>query len=226
MNCLQCRREVDAQPAKPRAEIREHLAICETCRAHAKKRLDEDRQWKEALQVTVPDGLEDRILLRNHYQRHPSLIRSIAATAIMSVLGLGIFLASQWATPSLAIDIAEHVIEEPHLWQITRTPDQQQVSARLAQVGGQLQGVLPTVLLEACDVPGGQGSHLVLATNNGRVVMTLMPHHTARAESSHIKDMPTLIRPAAQGSYSLVGQSPEAMQSAEKLLLSHVKWRI
>ncbi len=67
MNCLEFRRLVLVDPRSIGEEARAHASECVACRETLGKQREADDQLFAALQVPVPDGLADRILVaRGH----------------------------------------------------------------------------------------------------------------------------------------------------------------
>ena len=119
MNCLEFRRAALIDPQHPGHEALEHEASCPSCAHFYRELRMQEEALYEAMNVPVPDGLADRVLLRQTRGWRERLFPRFAAPALAASLalaaavGLGWIFQSAALTPEmLAAGIVAHVEEE------------------------------------------------------------------------------------------------------------------
>lgn len=182
MTCLDARRELLADPARPPALLRAHLAECETCAAAARRAESDDERLRKALAVPVPEGLADRLLLAQTTRGEQGFRRAFFAMAATVVLSLSAALAWQFgAAPvsdarALERYVVEHIHHEPQALTSTKRVQREAIEAALADYGLVLAGELDHVTFaERCPTPSGAGLHFVVRTGHGPVTLIYMP---------------------------------------------------
>lgn len=237
MNCLECRRLLFAIPRARTAEQEAHLAQCSPCAALAAEAAEFEARLEEAVLVPAPDGLADRVLLRQKMQRAPRY--HVLALAATLVLGIGIgtqFYRAQHAEhepvrPAVALG-ADHpavsaisfvVDHEARLLSAGRTGDPQVMMASLKRLGLNLPVHQVTVrYLGKCPLPGGgQGDHIVLTTPEGQVTLILAPDYPVGSRVMVAdRSMTALVQPVGAGGYIVIAPSLQMIQGTERLLTS------
>jgi len=89
MECLEVRRLLTANPQHRDDAVVRHLHDCKTCAVFSQQMRQEERLLESALQLEVPDGLAERILLNQstaiRTRRRHRFGLAIAATVMLSV---------------------------------------------------------------------------------------------------------------------------------------------
>lgn len=235
MNCLEFRRAALADPHHPGHEALAHEASCPSCAHFYRELRMQEEALFEAMNVPVPDGLADRVLLRRTRGWRDRFIMRFAAPALAASLALAAVLGLVWKfqddalTPEmLAAGIVAHVEEE----QKALLADQRVPMARLVTAvkrsGGEL-GAPPgeTSYVNHCPLPGGgTGEHLVFNTPYGKLTLILMPGkpiaHPVRLERNGLT---VSLMPAGKGSLALVSENRESIGEAEVWARGNLHWQ-
>jgi hypothetical protein len=154
-----------------------------------------EAQLRRALEVAVPEGLTERILLRQTTaERHAPRLRwrapawRVAAVLALSVAGLGLFLSSAptvQALPALAVAHTLHHDEPGSASRARMAPSQ--VRALFARSGVLLGSVPASVsYVNLCELGRDESMHLVSQEPAGPVTVYFVPGRveSARSESS------------------------------------------
>ena len=235
MNCLEFRRAALANPHHPGHEALAHEASCPTCAHFYRELRMQEEALYEAMNVPVPDGLADRVLLRQTRGWRERVFLRFAAPALAASLVLAATLGLVWKfqadalTPEmLAAGIVAHVEEE----QKALRAEQRVPLARLVNVvkrsGGEL-GEPPgeTSYVDHCPLPGGgTGEHLVFNTPHGKLTLILMPGkhitHPVRLDRDRLT---VSLMPAGKGSLALVSDNRERIGEAESWARENLRWQ-
>ena len=227
MNCLDFRRLQQADPHHLPPAAKQHEDECGACQTFAARMLQVDAALRETLDNTpIPDGLNDRILLRDQpakkggWRRWP--IAAGVVLALTTVLTVPSLLRGDTALARAAL---AHVEEEPDTLRARQQVAPQAISDALATIGARLTGNIGEVTyLGSCALPGGEGKHLVVNSPHGRFSLILMLRQ-AKTRNSVEQGMHTAIaKPAAHGTYAIVASATPDIIQIEKLLDQNVVW--
>lgn len=193
MNCLTARRALLAEPGASDPDLSRHLRECPHCCALARTLAEDEAALRAAIDIPVPDHLQDRILLQTALRRRTSgfdwLTRHSAwlsgarggalALACSLALAVGIWQLQPAHDPHLNWSevVLAHVIGEPDAVGATASLPGARLSAALGRHGLALGARLGTIrFIEHCPVPGGRGTHIVIDTERlGKVSLILPP---------------------------------------------------
>lgn len=235
MNCLEFRRAALANPHHPGHEALVHEASCPTCAHFYRELRMQEEALYEAMNVPVPDGLADRVLLRQARGWRERFFPRFAAPALAASLVLAALLGLVWQfqsdalTPEmLAAGILAHVEEEPKaLLAEQRVPLARLVTA-VKRSGGEL-GMPPgeTSYVNHCPLPGGgTGEHLVFNTPHGKLTLILMPDkRIAHAVRLDRDGLTVSLMPAGAGSLALISDNREKIGEAENWARENLRWQ-
>lgn len=218
MNCLEFRRHILADPRQPGAEERAHAAECAACTDYLEKQRDFDARLFEAMQVTPPDGLADRILVARGL-RNRRWIWPVAASLLLTGA-----LVALWPRPGadeLGREAIAHVAHEPQAFTASYAIPDDALATMLSAQGMNLARAVGRVTYSTlCPVGSRVARHLVVRTAEGPVTLLLMPDdHKARQRAVTQADgMAALTIPAARGSIAIVASSLEQALAMEKSL--------
>lgn len=214
MNCLDARRELNGDPRRIAPALEAHLARCATCAAYRAELLAQDERLAAVLRVPVPDGLAERVLLRQGLSRSRAPRWLALAAALVVALGVsGFFGVQRWQQAPALEAIALVVEEEPHLLLANRRGDASVLSQALAATGLTLNGEGVRVSYTGvCPFRGTQAHHVVLETPFGKATLLVTPDQPLRTTViADSEGLAALAAPARQGSYSLVAESRDAL---------------
>lgn len=226
--CLDFRRAKLADPRRLSIEAEEHLIGCPACQTFARRVNEGERRLARALEVPVPDGLSERILLGVHHraQNRPSYrLWALAATVVMTI-GVGY---TQWirAPHDYAEEALAHVVHEPETMRVSATVPDDQLADVLQQFGANLRepiGVLRVV--KVCPTTDGHGWHIVFDTPQGRATLLLFPRVDKRDRVLHaaLRGMDAIAAPGGSGYYAVVVDSSENMMAITADLQRKIDW--
>jgi hypothetical protein len=221
MNCLEFRRLVLVDPRRLDDEARAHALECAACRETLERQREADDRLFAAMQVPVPDGLADRILVaRGHRPARRQWAWGIAATIFLAS-GLGLLGRRYFAHDPLADEAIEHVAHEPQSFTTIHAVGNDFLPAALAEQGLKAAVALGQVTYtRICPMDGRTARHLVIRTNDGPVTLFLMPDdpNRRRRSSAEAGGMAAVTMPAAKGTVAIVASTLAHATAVEKSL--------
>ena len=231
MNCLEFRREKLADPRRLSREALAHMGECAACRGFAIEVNENEERIATALDVPVPEGLAERIILRRKTGARTGFsprLWALAATVVLT------FAAGfqQWkdvGSQEYARLAIEHVMYEPESFTSTRLADPELFRRVMHTFGGEMQASLGKVrFMKLCPVPEGTGWHIVFETEEGKLAtLILIPAKRMKADSeqAQVGGWNAMARPGGQGFYAVITDSPETLGKVDELVRSRVRWR-
>jgi hypothetical protein len=234
MNCLEFRRAALANPHHPGHDALAHEAECASCARFYRELRQQEESLYEAMNIPVPEGLADRVLLRSRSGWRDWLSPRFAVPALAASLALAVALGTGWKLQSnalepemLAAGIAEHVAGEHQALAANQVVPLATLAGAVRRSGGEIvQALGKTTYADHCPLPGGgEGEHLVFDTPYGKLTLILMPDkriaHPVRVE----KDGLTVsLMPAGEGSLALVSDQRERIGEAENWARENLRW--
>jgi len=140
---------------------------------------------KRALDVPIPPGLSDRIILRQSLEGQKRTMRWVQLGAVAAVLAIAVAVTSVIMNPATsAADLERHVVwhwkhDGPQVLaaSLSGPEDPDHVQEILSGFGVQLAPELidQVRLTKYCPTPDGKGVHLVLDSADGPVTVYYMP---------------------------------------------------
>ena len=186
MDCLEFRHRLAAEPQADAPELRAHRDGCAACAASWESAQQGERELLAALQIPVPAGLVERVLLvqaggahRRHLRRRRMAL-ALAASLLLGVVGGGLFWYGQDAQSLPALAVA-HMPEEIRSLDLTRPIGAQAINEGFAARGLRLRGPLPGDVTYVHDCPVGRylTVHLVSRVDDTSVAVLYVPgEHT------------------------------------------------
>lgn len=235
MNCLEFHRAALIDPRHLGHEALEHESSCPSCAKFYLELRTQEEALYEAMNVPVPDGLADRVLLRQPRRWRERFFPRFAASALAASLALATAVGLGWKfqpealTPEmLAAGIVTHVEEEQKALRAEqRVPLATLVNA-VRRSGGELRRAPgETSYADRCPLPGGgTGAHLVFNTPHGKLTLILMPgkpiSHPARLERDGLT---VSLMSAGKGSLALISENRERIGEAENWVRENLRWQ-
>lgn len=222
MNCIDFRRLVLVDPRHVDEEARAHAAECAACRDVLEKQREADDRLFAGLQVPVPDGLADRILVaRGRRKPAPRWAWAMAATLVLAV-GIGFVGREFLAKDPLGGEAIHHVAEEQQSFTTIHAVDNGFLPAVLAEQGFRAVVALGQVTYtRICPMDGRTARHIVIRTADGPVTLFLMPDDPNRRRRSMTErdGMIAVTMPAGKGSIAIVASSREQALKVERALV-------
>lgn len=231
-SCLDFRREFLADPRHLSPGAQEHAGSCALCRAWSQRAVQAEQRVAQALTgVAVPEGLNERILLR---ARHGQSVRrwrplALAASVLLTcALGLAMWQQHSAASADLAQVAARHANDEGIELAVHRSEPPEKIGAVLASFGGRLQAPLGEVsYIHFCPVEGfGQGWHIIYNTPAGKLTLLLIPAKdgAAKVQTVQVEGRSVKVERAGAGYYALIADDPRTLEEAAGNLKRRVRW--
>ncbi|MBQ4846150.1 DUF3379 family protein [Pseudoalteromonas sp. MMG005] len=198
MDELEFRRRLFADPND--TEVIEHAIDNPEQQSLVDELQDFDAQLKSALQVEVPAGLADRILVQQQEDQASNVIPLAwyrkydkpFATAASMVLAVGIYFMSATSAPLQAGEHAlEHVYYEVNALERSQEVALQVVNEKLAMLGGQFDSLPGKVTYATfCNFKGQKSLHLVFQSEHGPMTVFIVPAqgNEYKQNDSHFND--------------------------------------
>lgn len=217
MKCLEVRRLLTANPQHRDDAVVMHLHDCKTCAAYSQTLRQEDRRLEKALQLDVPDGLTERILLNQstaiRTQRRHRFGLAIAATVILSV-GVSVGLLRNGMEHGLQGAVIAHVKAEPEHLSSQQLSSLTDLNALMNKHGARLSHSVGTVnYAGSCVIRRSKGVHLVIEAEDYPVTVLYMPDETLPHRETIVdQQFQGIILPTEKGSLAILGQDDSSVQ--------------
>lgn len=229
MNCLEFRREKLADPRRLPPEALAHLNDCAACRGFAAEVDENEARLAAVLDVPVPEGLAERIVLRRKTQTRFSPRLGMLAASVVLTFAFGILQWKDAGSQEYARLAIEHVMHEPESFTSTRLADPELLRRVMHTFGGEMQASLGKVrYMKLCPVPEGTGWHIVFEAEDGKLAtLILIPAKRMKTGSAQAQfgGWSAVARPGGQGFYAVIADSPDALAKADELIRQRVRWR-
>jgi len=224
MNCLEYRRLAlqDIKDLPEQAQL--HLDECASCQAFTHQQIKFNASLKQSMDVDVPEGLADRILLQQSFglartKRKQSRLRLMALAASV-VLGLTLSLRLILpGTTALQQAVLSHVHEEiNHLYE-NRQVSSVQLGKLLASIDTRaITGISNVRYAGTCPIGKTAGAHLVLEGQSGPVTVLYLPEESVRQTSTFGDSrFQGVLTPGMRGSIAVIGDSHTSMEELESI---------
>ncbi len=229
MNCLEFRRDKLADPRRLSPEAAAHLNDCAACRGFAAEVDENEARLAAVLDVPVPEGLAERIVLRRKTQTRLSPRLGMLAASVVLTFAFGILQWKDAGSQEYARLAIEHVMHEPESFTSTRLADPELLRRVMHTFGGEMQASLGRVrYMKLCPVPEGTGWHIVFETEQGQLAtLILIPAKRMKTDSeqAQVGGWNAVARPGGQGFYAVIADSPDNLAKADELVRQRVRWR-
>ena len=193
MDCLEFRRRLAAEPQSRDPELLAHRDGCAACAAAWERAQAFERELLEALDVPVPAGLADRVLLaqatgERHRQTRRRHVAFALAASLLLALGVGSYGWRQMDARSLPALAVAHMPGEIHSLDLSQPISDAAIAAGFAVRGVTLRGPAPADVTYVHDCPVGpyKTVHLVSRVAGTPVAVLYLPHkQVAQARDFH-----------------------------------------
>jgi hypothetical protein len=189
MNCLELRRAIAVDPADANPELAAHRAECSRCAAAFEEAQQFERELQAALAIEVPEGLAEKILLRqttevSRERRGFGRRRALQwAAGFVFALGVGaLWQQKQVQAMPFGEEAAKHVQGESFSLTSWAKVSPAAVDAAFAESGIELAAAPDDVnYLVRCPMAGQTIVHMVTQRAEGPVTVMYLPKRERRA---------------------------------------------
>ena len=252
MNCLDFHRHKLADPRRLCADAQRHARECRECRAFAQSVNASDARIEQALDVAVPDGLAERVLLRQSGASRPAWRAWALAASVVLAVALGVHrfggfpsgdsrniapapvaqnipvpAASNVQSLAYAQRAIAHVADEPGSFTTVYNTEPAVLREAMRSIGAELREPLGRVrYLKLCPWGAGSGWHIVFETPHGLATLILVPGQAPDAAATASEPgWSALVQPAHRGYYAVVTASAETTRLVDRLFAASIQWR-
>ncbi len=225
MNSTELKRALLADPTHLEPEQLRALEQDGELRAYFNEALELDGLIHQALQVAVPEDLEERLQTINCGEAAnttssvlPTWLKGAALAASLGMVMMGYQLLGHGSLPD---EIIAHIQHEPASLMSDHPVDIRDVKALFADFDLQLKAPLGKVTyLTRCRIHGRSGIHMVLDTAQGRVTVLLIP-------STKMDEMTEVQGDGLEGyvlglrnrfAMAIIGQTGQPLMQVERLM--------
>lgn len=249
MDELEFRRRAIAHPTDTEAAFLDAAEASATNRKYLDEMKQLDRHLHQALEVEVPAGLAERILLRQAMETDdddvvvplppPPARASWRPLAIAASVAFLLGMSTRWvswpvtapAELSLAQVAMAHVYgEEPFIKDVDEKVSLQTINAKMEKYGATLMGMqgMKVTYVNHCAFYQGPALHMVIQGKMGPVTLFLVPKHVPLTLQPHFEDgtLKGEILPLKGANMVLIGDMQEQLAPVAQQLESHLHWSI
>ncbi len=200
-----------------------------------------DERLRCALEVDIPKGIEDRVLLRHSFKTDdgkdgqevvclPSQKYRAVQRWAMAASFFAVVLTSWWlipVNPALGPAVLVHVNEELHHLHEQQPNAGKKLEPLLASLGGRWnEDVLPVRYAGACRIHGKYGLHLVTEGELGPVTVLILPGEgVAATEYFQGSRFDGKVVRSGAGGMALIGDKDEDLERIEQRLGEALIWQ-
>ena len=228
MNCLEFRRFKLADPRRLPEEAQAHANDCPGCLAFAGSVNEAEAALERTLTVAVPEGLADRILLRQSGQRRASRKALALAASIVLAVAASVIVTTRDADSGNPARIAiEHVLDEPESLTTYYNADPERFAEIVRDLGGNVREPIGRVrYIKRCPVEQGSGWHIVFEAPQGLATLILVPDRPiSAAATANLGRWTARAEPIRGGYYALVTDSAESNSAVNRLVKQRIGWQ-
>ncbi|MDF2177100.1 DUF3379 family protein [Aliiglaciecola sp. CAU 1673] len=230
MDDLEFRRAIYADPQSDDPKLREAAAKDPSRQQFCKEMKQLDERLKQATKVAVPDGLAERILLRQsmqHYrQQRKRRFQWAMAASVVLCLGLAFNL---WQNRD--IDMSAHALAHIYHDEDALSADEHvtlaQVNAKLASFGGNFSDEIGKIsYANFCFMDGVKSLHMVLETEQGKVTVFILPNKNSASDHPYFADdkYQGHVAEFSQASMIVVGEKDSSLATLEAKLKEKLRF--
>jgi hypothetical protein len=195
MDELEFRRKIYADPNCDDQRIKDAAAEDQKKQDFWNELKQLDNKMQQASKVSVPEDFAHKLILRQSIESHAksktrTRIHLALAASIAFVFGISF---TMWQLQD-QIDLGEHALahiyhEGEHALGAQENISLQQVNAKLARYGGQLNESLGQVFYaNFCDFEGVQSLHMVMQGAQDKVTIFIVPHQDGQKVNKRFSD--------------------------------------
>ena len=217
MECLEVRRLLMANPNHRDDAFVMHLHECNSCAAFSQQLQLEAHQVEKALQLDVPQGLAERILLNQstviRTRRRQRFGLALVATVVLSV-GVSFGLLRNGMQDGLQDVVIAHIKAEPEHLSSQHVASLADLNTLMSEHGVRLTHSIGTVnYAGSCVIRRTKGIHLVVDAKGNPVTVLYMPDETVPHSEAFVgQQFQGVILPTGKGSLAIVGQDDSSVQ--------------
>lgn len=206
-------------------ELDSHIESCEACKRYQNKLLEQNHLIRDALEVPIPEGLNERILLQRYTESKRGW-QSWAMVASIALMFVGyLAMLPNKITHDWALIAAQHVADEPNtISSEKKIPDIELLNALKEWGISTASSIGNVTYLDHCDMPNGKGLHVVFTINgkqkNSLIVLpigTQLSHLKARYGDYYASAIPV-----GGSALAVISDTPQELEVATRWIERHM----
>ncbi|MEM8843792.1 MAG: DUF3379 family protein [Pseudomonadota bacterium] len=228
MNCLTVRRIISTNVRDDSEAFAQHLLDCPSCKSYYDKQQKFNSTLKKALEIDVPEGLAERVLLEVNLSKKKSRkenVRWLAVAASVLVVFIVFTTTTLHSPPALANAILEHVKYDVAAFDIRTDISLDELNKLLKPHGVRADaGIGDATSAGICVINGKQGAHVVFEGKNSPVTMIITPQHLKVNESVIIDDKQYkgMLLGTKKGTLAVISEDQESLSQFETKMRKHL----
>ena len=218
MNCLAVRRIISTNVKDDSDAFSEHLAVCSSCRSFYSKQLSFNSTLKQALEVDVPEGLAERVLVElnlNEKKTNQKNLKWMAMAASILLVVVMFSTAPFHTPPALADAIVEHVKYDVAALREKSDISLLQLNQLLKPHGVKADSNIGKATSAGiCVIKGKRGAHVVFQGKNEPVTVIILPEQLKTDDEDTIDDplYKGYLVSTKHGTLAVISEDQESLQ--------------
>ncbi|AWB67128.1 hypothetical protein C2869_12090 [Saccharobesus litoralis] len=238
MDDLEFRRQVIADPKAIDEDLQQSIDADPAKQQLQQDMLNLDDKISKAMHVSVPDGLEQRLILKQSIESYKQQERhkqrwslSIAASvAFAAALGVSAWIYQPVNTSEVGLYALEHLHHElSYSSAVDENVSLEQLNAKLASFGGKLNNAISHVsYANYCNLNGLKSLHLVMQGEHGQVTVFVLPKSNELSGWHDFSDdrFSGTAHRFKEADMIVIGEKNENIQSFSHQLSNNISWAI
>jgi hypothetical protein len=250
MNCETFREYCLINPTYRQPDFLQHQHTCSACANFAEEMMGFEHSLVEAMKITVPDDLTERVLHRqaisnaeqplstathiegswpvfNIFKTSQWFQYPIYALAGSLILAIILFFSGLWGKNNvLPQQVMAYLENEPQAFQMTGDVPRDELRAMFQAIGGELKGDIGHVnFCKLLTIQEYSTAHIVLTGTKGPVnVLFIRNSQLSGPQSFKYGELNSLIFSATWGNLAIVGSSEEPLERIANRINNAVTW--
>jgi len=238
MNCIDVHRKLTAEPNSKDKALLSHLEECSACANYLKSVKQFELSLTKATKIDIPDGLTERILLKQSFKQHnqqrDNRFKFFAmAASLLLVLGVSFNTANLKHLLNSSLSLEEvainHVTNELEHLNETKNIQLAKLNTVLRPFNLKMNRSIGQInYASTCPIRNSRGVHIVLQEKNEIATVLVMPNEYVTERTTHTKgNFTTTLIPIQTGSIAIVtlkGSKPAITENLEKDLNKAIQY--
>lgn len=230
MNCIDVHRKLTADPNSQDKAILSHLEECSACASFLNSIQQFDQSLNMAAKIEIPEGLADRILLKQSFRQQHQLRANrfklfALAASLLLVLGVSFNMTNLMNMLDKSLSLEEiainHVIDEIDHLSENKNIQLAKLNTVLQPFNIKMKRTIGKInYASTCPIRNSRGIHIVLQQKNELATLLVMPGEYVASRKVRTKDgFTTTVFPTQNGSIAIVtkkGSESAIVENLEK----------
>lgn len=225
LTCLDIRRALGENPEIQNSAIRTHIQKCQSCQHYSQQALEQNTLLKKALEVPIPEGLSDRILLDRHIKTNQPWKKWMLAASLIACVMIYSALHREQTDYNWALISAQHIAAESNTLLSEKSISEDDFKVALSEWGLSLKNTLGKIsYLDYCAMPNGKGLHVVFNLGDSKKVSLILPPPGSKPQINDARygDYYASSLSIGNQGLSVVTENPQQLYAATHLIVQNV----